>query len=218
MFEGVPESWFAPGAPPLEVDFGSHRGVFLTGMAALHPGTNFLGIERQSERVRKTLGKIERRGLRNAWAVRGEGTEALREGLPDQSIAVLHVSFPDPWPKRRHAGRRLVNPAFLREVWRVLRPGGVLRLMTDNEPYFREMEEAVLPFWSVVPWDDGRETVATSFELTFRALGYSPHRLAVRRPGVSPPMPIQSPPPAEGDDRPARASRTRTPEAVPEDH
>lgn len=215
MFEGIPEDWFAPGAPPLEVDFGSHRGVFLTGMAQLHAGRNFLGIERQAERVRKTLGKIKRLGLPNAWAVQGEGTTALREGLPAGSVAVLHVSFPDPWPKRRHASRRLVNAEFLREAWRVLRPDGVLRLMTDNEPYFRQMEEAVRPLWPEVPWDG--ETVATSFELTFRGLGQEPFRLAVRRPEVSPPAPVPSRLPDAGDGRLARVFRDLRPAGGIED-
>ena len=195
----VPAAWLERGAPPLEVDFGCHRGAFLVGMATLHPAGNFLGIERQALRVAKCCSKITRLGLSNAWAVQGEGPDPLRRLLPDGSVSVFHVSFPDPWPKRRHAARRLVNAEFLEEVRRVLRPDGVLRLMTDDEPYFREMEELTAAGWSVVSWDDGREVVPTAFEITFRQMGKSPFRRALTPQG---PVPAQHP--SAGDVRPAR--------------
>lgn len=176
----LPGEWFAPDALPLEVDFGCHRGVFLTGMAELHGGANFLGIEKQAARVGRCRSKIVRRGLPNAWAVRGEGVEAVRQFLPDGSVTVFHVLFPDPWPKRRHAGRRLVSAEFLSEVRRVLRPDGVLRLMTDDEDYFQEMRRHVAESWVPLPWEAGRQVVETSFEATFRALGRTPHCLAIR--------------------------------------
>lgn len=182
----IPAGWLDAGAPPLEIDFGCHRGTFLIGMADLHRGVNFLGIERQSSRVERCLGRIARLGLSNAWAVRGEGIEALRELFPDHTVSVLHVSFPDPWPKRRHAGRRLVNAAFLAEAWRVLVPGGLLRFMTDNRPYFDSVEPLVEESWERIAWDDGRETVRTTFETTFLAQGLVPCRLALRATGVSP--------------------------------
>jgi len=181
----LPSEWFAPDALPLEVDFGCHRGVFLTGMAELHGRANFLGIEKQAARVGRCRSKIVRRGIVNAWAVRGEGVEAVRQFLPDGSVAIFHVLFPDPWPKRRHAGRRLVNEEFLAEVRRVLRPNGMLRLMTDDEGYFQEMRQNVAEGWMPLEWDAGRPVVPTSFEATFRALGRSPHCLALRRADLS---------------------------------
>jgi len=162
------------------VDFGCHRGTFLTGMAALHPDVRFLGIERQAARVERCLQKIARLGLSNAHAVQGESTDSLRSLLPDSSVSRLHISFPDPWPKRRHADRRLVKPDFLREVRRILRPDGCLRLMTDNEAYFFEMLEATAVGWEEIPWDDGRPVVRTTFEQTFLSLGLQPFRRAIR--------------------------------------
>jgi len=194
-----PAAWLEAGAPPLEIDFGCHRGAFLVGMAALHPSCNFLGIERQALRVAKCCSKATRLGLANAWAVQGEGPDPLRQLLPDGSVSVFHVSFPDPWPKRRHAARRLVNGKFLAEVRRVLRPDGVLRLMTDDEPYFREMRELTVEGWMEIPWDDGREGVPTAFEITFRQMGKSPFRRA-----LTPQGPVPAPHPSAGDVRPAR--------------
>jgi tRNA (guanine-N(7)-)-methyltransferase len=148
-------------------------------MAALHPSVNFLGIEKQPDRVEKCNARAARLGLANARAIQGLGAESL-ESLPPSSVAVFHLYFPDPWPKRRHASRRVFQIDFLSAIRRVLRPDGVLRLMTDDEPYFREMQGLVTDGWLEIPWDDARETVPTAFELTFRKLGQSPFRAALR--------------------------------------
>lgn len=213
----MPPEWLMHGALPLEVDFGCHRGLFLVGMAALHPGSNFLGIDKQEARVVRCRQKIVRAGLTNAWAVRGEGECVLRELFPDRSVDTVHVSFPDPWPKRRHSSRRAVNREFLREVWRMLKPGGVFRLMTDDAAYFREIR-ACAEEWPEVPWDDGRAYVETSFEKKFRALGHTPWRAALRRPAANPPARDRGPspagdvfPPASESAGPPEKSRPREP-------
>lgn len=182
----IPPSWLAPGAPPLEVDFGCHRGAFLLAMASADATRNFLGIERQSARVDTCNKRIRRRELPNAFAVRGEGAQALRDFLPDASVQILHVSFPDPWPKRRHEGRRLVKGEFLREAARVLRPDGILRLMTDDAAYFAEMVAYTKSGWSEVAWDDGIARPMTTFETTFRKLGKVPFQRALSFPESNP--------------------------------
>jgi len=182
----IPPSWFAPAALPLEVDFGCHRGAFLLAMAATDGTRNFLGIERQSARVDTCNKRIRRRELPNAFAVRGEGAQALRELLPDASVHILHVSFPDPWPKRRHEGRRLVKEDFLLEAARVLRPDGILRLMTDDAAYFAEMVALTKSGWSEVAWDDGIARPMTTFEMTFRKLGKVPFQRALSFPESNP--------------------------------
>ena len=175
----IPSSWFEPAAPRLEVDFGCHRGTFLLGMAEKYPETNFLGIEKQSARVEKCLRKIRWRDLANALAVQGEGAGALARWLPDQSVSIVHVTVPDPWPKRRHSSRRLITRDFLEATARVLRPGGILRLMTDDSAYFSEMKNLLAGGWEEYPWEDGIERPATAFEKTFLALARTPHRCAV---------------------------------------
>jgi len=150
-------------------------------MAEKYPDTNFLGIEKQSARVAKCLGKIRRRGLPNALAVPGEGAGALSRWLPEQSVSAVHVSFPDPWPKRRHASRRLVTRDFLETIARVLCRRGNLRLMTDDTAYFSEMKMLARVGWEEIPWDDGIERPVTAFEKTFLALGHHPHRCAFRQ-------------------------------------
>ena len=149
-------------------------------MARLHPGSNFLGVERQPARVARCLAKIEKNGLANAHAVVGTGAASLREHFPDACVDVLHVSFPDPWPKRRHAQRRLVDMAFIGECRRILRPGGSLRLMTDDSAYFADMCSLTGSGWREIDWDDGRESVRTSFEKRFLDLGMPPFRRALQ--------------------------------------
>lgn len=176
----IPNGWIQAGAPPLEVDFGCHRGAFFIGMAAMNPSVNFLGLEKQADRVKKCIGKIGRLGLANAFAVQGLGSEPLQKLLPAASVTTFHLYFPDPWPKRRHAGRRVFQASFLDEIRRVLRPNGTLRLMTDCESYFYEMRGLTRVGWREMPWDDGRENVETAFEKTFRAMGLKPHQVCLQ--------------------------------------
>ena len=176
----IPTGWIEPGAPPLEIDFGCHRGAFFIGMAAMNPGTHFLGLEKQADRVNKCLRKIGRMGLANAFAVQGLGSEPLQKLVPPASVTTFHLYFPDPWPKRRHAGRRVFQASFLEEIRRVLRPSGTLRLMTDCESYFCEMRDLTRVGWSELPWNDGRENVETAFEKKFRAMGMKPHQVCLR--------------------------------------
>jgi tRNA (guanine-N7-)-methyltransferase len=186
----ISPEWLVAGAPPLEIDFGCHRGAFLIGMAALHPAVNFLGIEKQNDRVLKCNIRAERLKLPNARAIPGIGAEALKP-LPDACASIFHLYFPDPWPKRRHASRRVFQRNFLVEIRRILRPDGVLRLMTDDAPYFLEMRELTVAGWREIPWGDGRETVHTAFEKTFLALGQHPRRTALVKadaPCFSPPL------------------------------
>lgn len=170
-------------AGPVEIDLGCHRGRFVVAMAEVYPETRFLGIERQAGRVLRGQAKLTRLGLANARIIAGEGLEMLRDTLPASVASVIHVSFPDPWPKRRHWDRRLVNVDFLHAAARALAPGGTLRLMTDDAPYFRAMEVTVAgePGWTPVPWEDGRVYPETEFQKKFVATGQPIYRLALRR-------------------------------------
>lgn len=168
--DALPDGWVGPGTPPLEIDVGCHKGLFLAAMAALYPERNFLGIERQSERVERALRKIRAGALTNATVVRGDGVDALRR-LPDACADAVHVLFPDPWPKRRHAARRLVQREFVSVCARVLRTGGLLRLATDDAPYADEMQTAA----TENPWfertEDVRDYPLTEFQKKFLSAG-----------------------------------------------
>jgi tRNA (guanine-N7-)-methyltransferase len=129
-----------PRAQPLEVELGSGDGSFLLAHAALHPERNHLGIERLLGRLRKLDRKGRRAGLTNLRGLRIEAAYALEYLLPPGGVAALHVYFPDPWPKRRHWRRRLVNDRFPDLAARTLAPGGRVFLRTDDAGYFAQMQ------------------------------------------------------------------------------
>lgn len=133
------EELFPDPSRPLEVDLGSGDGTFLLGMAREHPERDFLGVERMLGRVDKTQRKIKRAGLDNAKVTRVESGYTVGWLLPTASVSRLHLLCPDPWPKKRHAERRLVNQdEFLSGLARILRPGGEFLLKTDDRVYFED--------------------------------------------------------------------------------
>ena len=166
----------------IECDFGAAKGKFLSESAALNPSVFFAGIEGLSDRVRRSNRKIDRLGLSNAAVWRGWGKESLEALIPEGFLDVLHVSFPDPWPKRRHWFHRLVNVEFLEIARTRLKAGGVLRLMTDHPEYFEAMKGhlATQGGWVEVPWVDDLERPVTEFETIFRAKGDPIGRIAVK--------------------------------------
>jgi len=172
-----------PKPAPIEVDVGCGDGSFLIATAGANPDRNFLGIERLLGRVRKTCRKAVRNGLPNVRVLRLESSYAVRYLLPAKSVNVFHVMFPDPWPKRRHHDRRLINNDFLDSVWNALLHGGELRLTTDDLPYFQHMEKVVglRKDFQVEEWDPGETYPQTDFERHFRAQGIKINRLLARK-------------------------------------
>lgn len=171
------------GYDRIECDFGASKGKFLSESAALNPSVFFAGIEGLSDRVKRANRKIERQGIRNAALWRGWGKESLDELVPDGFLDTLHVSFPDPWPKRRHWFRRLVNVEFLDVALRKLKPAGSLRLQTDHPGYFASMKQQLTLHggWLETDWEDDLVRPVTEFETIFRSKGDPIGRIAVRR-------------------------------------
>jgi tRNA (guanine-N7-)-methyltransferase len=143
-FDG-PDRWpdeFGRTAP-LVVEIGFGKDVFLLERAAACPDRDHVGVERDPERVKAFLLEAERRALPNVRALPCSAELALGHCFPDGSVAEIHVYFPDPWPKDRHARNRLVQPWFAREAHRVLAADGVLHLATDDAPYAAQMLDVV---------------------------------------------------------------------------
>jgi len=122
----------------LEVDVGCGDGGFLLDLAAAHPERNFLGLEKLLGRARKVARQAARRGLTNVKALQIDSPYAVRHLLPRGGLSRLHLLFPDPWPKAKHAKNRLVQPAFCQDVHRLLAPGGEWLFKTDHPEYFTE--------------------------------------------------------------------------------
>jgi tRNA (guanine-N7-)-methyltransferase len=167
---------------PLEVELGCGDGSFLLDYAAQHPSRRFLGVERLLGRIRKIDRQGRRRGLRNLRGIRIEARYLLEYLLPPVSVTALHVYFPDPWPKVRHARRRLVDEAFPALAARVLVPSGCVYLRTDADAYREQMQEAfkLAERFAFIPTPAELARVETDFEREFRASGKEVFRLAYR--------------------------------------
>lgn len=157
----------------LELDLGCARGVFLVQMAEANPGRNFLGVERQKLRINRTQKKIRNKNLSNARVIGGEIIEVLEQVVPPESADWLHVLFPDPWPKRRHAPRRLLQPRSFSAFHRALKSGGRLRFLTDQEFYWRETLKFVglLDGWVLTEEDPVGGWPKTEFQGRFESQG-----------------------------------------------
>ncbi len=170
-------------AHPVELELGCGDGSFLLQWAALHPDRNFLGVERLKGRVTKIDRKGRRLGLRNLRGLRLEATYVLEWMVPATSLSALHVYFPDPWPKKRHHKRRLIQTPFTELAARALLPEGILYLRTDHTEYFQQMEEvmAATTEFERIAEPAGLLDVKTDFEVGFNAEGKPTHHGAWRQ-------------------------------------
>jgi tRNA (guanine-N7-)-methyltransferase len=171
-----------PTVQPVELELGCGDGGFLLARAQRRPERNFIGVERLLGRIRKIDCKGRRLGLTNLRGVRLEASYFIEYLLPPSSIRALHVYFPDPWPKRRHHRRRLVNEQFPELARRILAPGGVVYLRTDFADYFAQMTRVfdANSSFEPVPTPDELAEMLTDFEREFVAQGRPTHRAAYR--------------------------------------
>lgn len=164
---------------PIEIEIGSGKGTFLVQQATATAEVNFLGVEWAAQYCRHAADRMRRHGLDHVRMLRADAAEFVRWYVADLCVRQVHVYFPDPWPKKRHHKRRLIQPPFLRELNRILVPGGRVRLVTDHADYFAWMEQAVAevgelferrPFERPIGAAEG-EVVGTNFERKYRREG-----------------------------------------------
>ena len=138
--DDVPRPWSAESLfgrkAPLEVEIGSGKGLFLEGAATARPDHDFLGIEVAKKYAKHCAARLARRSLDNGRMLCGDGLWLFREVLPDEQLEAVHVYFPDPWWKKRHHRRRVMNEAFVADITRTLRAGGRLHFWTDVKDYY----------------------------------------------------------------------------------
>ncbi|MDZ7791217.1 MAG: tRNA (guanosine(46)-N7)-methyltransferase TrmB [Xanthomonadales bacterium] len=130
-------------AAPLVVEIGFGNGQALAWMAANEPEKNFVGIEVHEPGVGRLLKSVEDEGLTNVRVVMRDAVEVLAEQAAPGSLDEVRIYFPDPWPKKRHHKRRLIQPEFLERLAKRMKPGGLLHLATDWAPYAEWMVEAI---------------------------------------------------------------------------
>ena len=170
------EALFADDLPspfPMVVEIGFGRGEFLRQLAVERPQRAHVGVDVSFKRVFKMARRLARTGIRNIRLVEGTGQEMLQELLPESSVETFWINFPDPWPKKRHHRRRLIQPAFVRDLAVRLQPGGRVEIATDHEAYAGWIDQ-------VLTAEPLLENIHTPTALPARGAGTHAHRLPDR--------------------------------------
>ena len=130
-----------PSAQPIVMEIGYGMGEATWQIAKANPGTNYLGVEVHMPGVGKLMARLDEYELTNVRLIERDVFEVLHYMVKDSSLDGVHLFFPDPWPKKRHFKRRIVNERFLSDVAAKLKPGGYLHIATDWVPYAEWIKE-----------------------------------------------------------------------------
>jgi tRNA (guanine-N7-)-methyltransferase len=134
---------------PIEVEYCSGNGAWIVEKAIAHPERNWVAVEIQFDRARKIWSKVKNFNLPNLLVVCGEAETFTKFYVPRKSFAAIYVNFPDPWPKDKHAKKRLLKEPFLTEMARASSLGAVATIATDHAGYTEQVVEGLLnnPSW-----------------------------------------------------------------------
>lgn len=176
---------------PVHIEIGSGKATFLVSQAKAQPEANFLGIEWARKYFRHEIDRVGRWGLTNVRLVRADAAPFLRDFVPDESVDCFHIYFPDPWPKKRHHKRRLLQRSNLDILIRCLKPGGTIRIATDHAEYFEQIKEVTSAYGGILeeiefPRPAGAregELTGTNYERKYLKDGRPVYTLAVRKIG-----------------------------------
>lgn len=184
------EALFGRGGP-VQIEIGSGKGTFLISQARQFTHVNFLGIEWASKYYRFAVDRFGRWGIENVRMMRTDAADFITNHVPDGSIEMFHLYFPDPWPKKRHNKRRFFDTENARQLHRCLVGCGLINVATDHEDYYRQMTEVAgevigeglfeaAEFVRPAGAQEG-ETVGTNFERKYLKMGKSVYTLALRK-------------------------------------
>jgi len=164
---------------PCVLDIGFGAGEALLSAAAANPTVDYLGVEVHEPGVGHLLTLLERSGIGNVRVIQHDAVDVIAAMLPDASFDAVNLFFPDPWPKKRHHKRRLVQAGFVEAVGRILKPGGLFRIATDWANYAEQIEAIVgaSALFSQVPAESVSNNplalrAPTKFEARGRRLGH----------------------------------------------
>jgi len=181
-----PMTWFE-STGPLEIEIGCGKGGFLLSRARSHPDVRLLGIEWANKYFKFAADRMARRGVNNVRIMRTDARTFVMNHLPPASVSVLHLYHPDPWPKKRHHKRRLVQADFVAAVTRILVPGGLWLIQTDHLDYYGWIREVLArtPDLVEIEWPenagpDDPDWMGTNFEIKYAREGRMIYRIAVR--------------------------------------
>ena len=171
----------------LVLEIGSGMGETTLEIAKAHPEADFVAVEVHGPGVGSLLNAIEREQLTNLRVIRHDALDVLEHMIGDGTLAAIHLFFPDPWPKKRHHKRRMVQPEFAALAARKLAPGGILHAATDWPDYADYMQEVFSkePLLETASAGFAARPV-TKFESRGQRLGHPIRELLFRRTGTAP--------------------------------
>ena len=182
------------GEGPIHVEIGMGKGRFMMDLAALHPDIRYIGIEMYSSVILRAVQKMEEmenegRSLSNLVLLR-EDARILPEIFAEGEVSKIYLNFSDPWPKARHAKRRLTSHQFLERYAQFLKPDGVVEFKTDNQDLFTfSLEEAEAAGWEILystrdlhnDPEQMKDNVMTEYEEKFSSKGNPICKMIIRQ-------------------------------------
>jgi tRNA (guanine-N7-)-methyltransferase len=185
--EGVvvdPMDWYESSGP-FELEIGCGKGGFLLGRARAQPHLRLLGIEWANKYFHFAADRMARWQLTNVRVMRADARFFVMHHLPPACVTVLHLYHPDPWPKKRHHKRRLIQPDFVEAAIRALAPGARWLIQSDHDEYFHVIRDELgrRPELKTVPWNEtdaapDSDWQGTNFEVKYAREGRRIHRAA----------------------------------------
>ncbi|MBE6368631.1 MAG: methyltransferase domain-containing protein [Lentisphaerae bacterium] len=159
---------------PIELDLGCGKGSFTTELAKRHPERIILAADVLSGRLRKLVKRNQRDGVENMRVLKAEARMLVARLLPDKTLSRIHILCPDPWPKDRHSGNRLLSSDFMTHIHRVLEDNGVWHFSTDDLEYLAAVRQAVKAsqlFAEDPQRLDDVDDIKTDFEVMWNSMG-----------------------------------------------
>ncbi len=175
---------------PMEMEIGAGKGTFLLNRARALPERGFFGIEWANKICLYAADRMVRWGLTNVRLMRTDASHLVGHHLPPACLTMLHIYHPDPWPKKRHHKRRLIQPPFIAAATNLLKPGGRVAIQTDHAEYFEQIRQVLAgeARLAEVPFDvpeagvvDGQ--IGTNFEVKYLREGRPIYQVALERVG-----------------------------------
>ena len=176
-----------PKKQPLEIEIGCGKGRFALMRSQLHPEINMVAFDKLWKFLKRRKNRAEKEEVTNLIFFKAEAQLFLEKSVPDESVSIFHLYFPDPWPKRKHHGRRTFDLDFLKLTWKKTVPGGLFEIATDFEAYYEVMMKVIA---AQKDWKLARETVndrifeptcLTNYELKYQVEGRKLHYIELRK-------------------------------------